>query len=170
MGAQKGKRKPGPKSRITEWEKPENIVLLQGWKRAGLTDEDVAHNMGIGLRTLYEWKAKSPQIAHTIKRSKQYSNYVVESALFQKALNGNVTAMIFYLKNNYREKYSDSQKSAEEIRAISAQARKTEAEALMAEYKAKLLADPSSIEDKVIIIDDFTGGEDNQEIKNKSDD
>lgn len=153
-----------------QWLESENLLLLRGWKAKGLTDKQVAENIGINVRTLDKWKVKYRQIGQSLKRGKEHSNYAVENALLRKAIDGNTTAMIFWLKNNYREKYSDSQKSAEEIRAINAQARKAEAEALMAEYKAKLLADPSSIEDKVIIIDDFTGGEDNQETKNKPDD
>ena len=158
------------KGKYEEWLEPENLVLLHGWKLQGLTDEQIADKIGIAHRTFERWKSEHGQIRQAIKGGKQVANFVIENELYKKAKSGNTTAMIFYLKNNYREKYSDSQKSVEEIRMINAQARKAEAEALMAEYKAKLLADPSSIDDKVIIIDDFTGGGDNQEIKNKSDD
>ena len=157
------------KGEYQKWLEPENLLMLQGWKLQGLTDEQVAGNIGINPRTLEKWKSKYGQIGRALKRGKMQANFTVENRLLKKAIDGDNTAMIFFLKNNYREKYSDSQKSAEEIRMINAQARKAEAEALMAEYKAKLLADPSSIEDKVIIIDDFTGGGDNQEIKNKPD-
>lgn len=158
------------KGQYEKWLEPENLVLLHGWKLQGLTDEQIADKIGIAHRTFERWKSEHGQIRQAIKGGKQVANFVIENELYKKAKSGNTTAMIFYLKNNYREKYSDSQKSVEEIRMINAQARKAEAEALMAEYKAKLLADPSSIEDKVIIIDDFTGGGDNQETENKPDD
>ena len=157
------------KGEYQKWLEPENLLMLQGWKLQGLTDEQVAGNIGINPRTLEKWKSKYGQIRQALNRGKMQANFTVENRLLKKAIDGDNTAMIFFLKNNYREKYSDSQKTPEETALAKAQARKAEAEARLAEYKAKLLADPSSIEDKVIIIDDFSGGEDNQEIKNKSD-
>lgn len=129
--------RPGPKSSITEWEKAENQVMLQGWKRAGLTDVEIAKNIGIGVRTLYDWKRKSPQIMQVLKRGKEHANFMVESALYRKAIQGNVTAMIFWLKNNYRDKYSDNPLDPE---ILAQQKRKLKAEADIADAKAKTIA------------------------------
>jgi len=126
--------KSGPKSSITEWEQAENQVMLQGWKRAGLTDVEIAKNIGIGVRTLYDWKRKSPQIMQVLKRGKEHANFMVESALYRKAIQGNVTAMIFYLKNNYRDKYTDD---ATDPNLRKVMIRKAKAEADIAEAKAK---------------------------------
>ena len=36
-----------------EWLSEENLALLEGWARDGLTDEQIAHNVGITAKTLY---------------------------------------------------------------------------------------------------------------------
>nr|UWF98835.1 MAG: Putative bacteriophage terminase small subunit [Bacteriophage sp.] len=45
-----------------EWLDKDKLVLLQGWKRDGLTDAEIAHNMGISINTLNKWKREHVQI------------------------------------------------------------------------------------------------------------
>jgi len=121
-----------------KWLESENLLLLQGWKHKGLTDQQIADNIGINVRTLDKWKVKYRQIGQSLKKGKEQANYAVENALFEKAINGNTTAMIFWLKNNYREKYSDSQKTPLEEQLTKEQIRRTKADADVAESKAKI--------------------------------
>lgn len=72
---------------------------MQGWAREGLTEEQIAHNMGITRSTLSEWKKKYPDISDTVKKGKEIVDFEVENALLQKALSGDTTAQIFWLKN-----------------------------------------------------------------------
>lgn len=130
--------------RYQKWLEPENLLLLQGWKRDGLTDEQIAEKIGITPRTLERWKSKYSQIRQVLKVGKEQANFIIENELFKKAKNGNVTAMIFYLKNNWREKYNDSQLSPDELKLAKARSRKTDAEADIAEYKAQVLKDSGS--------------------------
>ena len=51
-----------------EWLTEEGLILIQGWARDGLVDEQIAHNMGISTTTLYEWKNKFPELAQAIKK------------------------------------------------------------------------------------------------------
>ena len=127
-----------------KWLEPENLLLLQGWKRDGLTDEQIAEKIGITPRTLERWKSKYSQIRQVLKVGKEQANFIIENELFKKAKNGNVTAMIFYLKNNWREKYNDSQLSPDELKLAKARSRRTDAEADIAEYKAQVLKDSGS--------------------------
>ena len=83
---------------INDWNKPENLVLLQGWAVNGLTIEDIAANMGIGKTTIYEWMKKSTNIANALKIGREQADNIIENALFNKAKGGDVTAMIFWLK------------------------------------------------------------------------
>lgn len=127
--------------RYQKWLEPENLLLLQGWKRDGLTDEQIAEKIGISPRTLERWKNNHSQICQVLKMGKEQANFIIENELFKKAKNGNVTAMIFYLKNNWRDKYNDSQLSPDELKLAKARSRKTDAEADIAEYKAKALSE-----------------------------
>ena len=127
-----------------KWLESENLLLLQGWKTKGLTDKQIADNIGINVRTLDKWKVKYRQIGQSLKRGKEHANYAVENALLKKALSGNTTAMIFWLKNNYREKYSDSQKTPLEEQLTKQQIKRAEAETKIAEAKAKRETDDSN--------------------------
>lgn len=74
------------KSTIKEWEEPDKLLLLEAWARDGLTDEQIADNMGINVRTLYLWKKKSVQIFQSLKVNKELADIEVENALRKKAL------------------------------------------------------------------------------------
>ena len=128
------------KGKYEEWLEPENLVLIHGWKMQGLTDEQIADKIGIAHRTFERWKADHGQIRQAIKGGKEVANFVIENELYKKAKSGNVTAMIFYLKNNYRDKYTDD---VTDPRLRSAQIRKAKAEADMAAAKAAAYQKPS---------------------------
>lgn len=124
------------KALYKEWLKPQALQRLEGWKRNGLTDEQIANNIGIRRETLWDWQRKYPNIANVLKRGKEDVNFAVENALLRKALSGNTTAMIFFLKNNWRDKYNDSQLSKEERELVLANIRKANADARIKEAKA----------------------------------
>ena len=90
-----------------DWLDPDKLTLLQGWARDGLTDEQIAHNIGITPSTLYEWKKKYADISETLKKGKEVVDYEVENALLQSALEGNTTAQIFWLKNRKPKQWRD---------------------------------------------------------------
>jgi transcriptional regulator with XRE-family HTH domain len=125
--------------RYRRWLENDNLILIQGWKRNGLTDEQIAHNMGVNPRTLERWKKDHSQICRALKIGREQANFIVESELFKKAVKGNTTAMIFFLKNNWRDKYNDSQLSPEEREQAKARTRKLLADARISEAKAKIV-------------------------------
>lgn len=121
------------KGKYKKWLKPENLLLIEGWARDGLVDEQIAHNMGIACCTLYEWKLKYPEIAEALKKGKEVVDLEVENALLKRALGymveetkveengiggkkvittikhipGDTTAQIFWLKNRKPDKWRD---------------------------------------------------------------
>lgn len=95
------------KTTYTDWEAEEKILLLQGWARNGLTNEQIASNMSIGITTLWEWRKKSTKIANALKIGKDEADIQVENALYKAALEGNTTAMIFWLKNRRSKEWRD---------------------------------------------------------------
>lgn len=127
------------KGQYKKWLKKENLVLIQGWKMNGLTDEQIAKNIGIAARTLERWKNKYSQISRALKIGHEQANFIVEGELFKKAMNGNTTAMIFWLKNNWRDKYNDSELSPEERKLAVARMKKLEAETKNVQLRNKSL-------------------------------
>lgn len=95
------------KSKADRWLTPEGLTLLEGWARDGLIDEQIAHNMGVSVATLNNYKIKYLEILESLKKGKMVVDFEVENALLQKALSGDVTAMIFWLKNRKPDKWRD---------------------------------------------------------------
>lgn len=71
------------KGKYQEWLTPDGLLLLEAWARNGLTDEQIAANMGIDARTLYRWKKQHGQICHALKKGKEVVDIQVENALFK---------------------------------------------------------------------------------------
>lgn len=82
----KKKSNAGRKGLYKEWIEPDNLIRLEGWARNGLTDEQIAHNIGITTTTLYDWKKKYPQFAEAVKRGKEVVDIMVENALLKSAM------------------------------------------------------------------------------------
>jgi len=74
------------KGKYQEWLTEEGLLQLEAWARNGLTDEQIAANIGIRRETLIEWKKKYPNISNTLKRGKEVVDIQVENALLKRAL------------------------------------------------------------------------------------
>lgn len=124
------------KGKYEYWITPEGLLKIEGWARDGLTDEQIAGNIGIRRQTLYEWTKRFPVISDTLKRGKEIVDRQVENALLKRALgyeydevtrepdmNGEMvetkrvtkqvlpdtTAQIFWLKNRKPDEWRDKQ-------------------------------------------------------------
>ena len=87
------------KGKYEYWLTPEGLVLLEGWARDGLTDEQIAVNIGISRSTLNAWKDKYSDISDTLKRGKDVVDRRVENALLKRALG--------YEYEEVKEKFED---------------------------------------------------------------
>lgn len=74
------------KGKYQRWLDPDGLLLLEGWARDGLTDEQLAGKMGINPATLYDWKNKYPKISEALKKGKEVVDIQVENALLKRAL------------------------------------------------------------------------------------
>ena len=83
------------KGKYEEWLEPDSLLLISAWARDGLTDDQIANNMGISRSTLSEWKRKFPDISDALKKSKAVVDIEVENALYQAALDGNIRLLYF---------------------------------------------------------------------------
>lgn len=126
------------KGKYQEWLTKEGLLRLQGWARDGLTDAQIATNMGITDSTFYEWKKKYPEFSDALKEGKDVVDRQVENALLKSALGymydevteerrddelvvtkvvhkevqPNTTAQIFWLKNRKRAEWRDRVENA----------------------------------------------------------
>lgn len=67
------------KRKSDEWLKEENLNKITEWKKQGLTEEQIANNMGIVVSTLEEWKHKFSEISEAIKKGNKEVIQIVES-------------------------------------------------------------------------------------------
>lgn len=74
------------KGKYEYWLSPEGLLKLEGWARDGLTDEQIAQNIGVHRDTLIEWKKKYSDISDTLKKGKEIVDIQVENALLKRAL------------------------------------------------------------------------------------
>ena len=125
------------RGKYKDWLVPEKLTLLEGWARSGVSNEQIAENMGINQATLYTGIKKYDEINNAIKKGKEVSDYEVENAMFKSALGyeveevktyiektedgkekkkierttkhvaPNVTAQIFWLKNRKPDEWKD---------------------------------------------------------------
>lgn len=72
-------------AKYPDWLTPEGLTRLTGWAGDGLSNEQIAANIGINPDTLYEWKSKYSEIAEALKKGKEVADYEVENALFRRA-------------------------------------------------------------------------------------
>ena len=126
-----------------QWLEPEGLTLLEGWARDGLTDEQIAGNIGINTSTLYDWKNKFSKISEALKKGKEVVDIQVENALLKRALGydfqetrveksdkdgtkiiqtlkhipADTTAQIFWLKNRRPDTWRDKPAEGEERKA-----------------------------------------------------
>ena len=115
------------------WLTEDGLTLLEGWARDGLTDEQIAENIGISRSTLSDWKNKFSDISDALKKGKEVVDIQVENALLKRALGydfqeerversdkdgvkvvqtikhvpGDTTAQIFWLKNRRPDRWRD---------------------------------------------------------------
>lgn len=73
------------KGKYQEWITDEGLLKIQGWARDGLTDEQIAHNIGIRRETLYDWENKYSNISNALKKGKEVVDREVENSLFKRA-------------------------------------------------------------------------------------
>ena len=69
-----------------EWLTDDGLLRIEGWARDGLTDKQIARNMGVSEQTLNVWKKKYPSLFESLKRGKEVIDREVENALLKRAL------------------------------------------------------------------------------------
>ncbi|CEF18827.1 Putative phage protein [Staphylococcus xylosus] len=117
--------------KMSDWTSEEKLLLIESWSKDGLTNEQIAHNMGVHRATLSKWQKQTDDINNALKRGKEVSDREVENTLFKNAVGfhyteeqltntgeivqvskyhkPNTTAQIFWLKNRKPSVWRDKQ-------------------------------------------------------------
>lgn len=101
------------KGKWEKWTEPNNLLILGAWARDGLTDEDIAHNIGISRSTLKEWKKKIPAISATLNTNKAIADIRVENALFKKAIGCTVKEKVISKIKNLDGTVTETERTVE---------------------------------------------------------
>jgi len=73
-------------AKFDKWLTDEGLIVLEGWARSGLTNQQISKNIGIAPTTLYDWIKKFPNLSNSLKKGKEVIDYQVENALLKRAL------------------------------------------------------------------------------------
>jgi len=73
------------KGKFENWITEDGLLLLKGWARDGLTDEEIAKKMGINVATLYRWKDKYCNICEALKNGREPVDVILEDTAFERA-------------------------------------------------------------------------------------
>lgn len=74
------------KGKYEQWLTEEGLLQLEAWARNGLTDEQIASNMGVAYSTLRVWRDKYSALSAALKKGKEIVDIQVENALLKRAL------------------------------------------------------------------------------------
>lgn len=98
----------------SKWEDiKDKLTLVEGWARDGLTNEQIAHNLGISTALLYKYQKEHIEFLESLKKGKEVIDFEVENALLKNALEGNVTAQIYWLNNRKPKQWKNKRENAE---------------------------------------------------------
>ena len=69
-----------------DWIEGEGLKKICEWARLGLSDKQLAKNIGITTVTLYDWKKRFPEFAEAIAKAKAELKIELEKSMFDLAV------------------------------------------------------------------------------------
>lgn len=85
---------PHPGGRPTKYDKTIHPILANHLALLGLTDEEIADNLGVNASTLYEWFKLYPEFSKATKDGKIFADAKVAAAMYQKAQGYSLTETV----------------------------------------------------------------------------
>jgi transposase len=77
----------------------DRLAEVEKWARDGLTEKQIAKNLGIGKATFCEYKNKYPELLDAVKRGRQSCVTEIENALVKRALGFEYEEVKTYIKD-----------------------------------------------------------------------
>lgn len=129
--------KAGRKGKFEEWITEEGLLIVKGWARDGLSNKQIAENIGVHPDRMCEWQNRFPEFRKALKDGRKPVQISIEDAFYKqcgwrevvetkeekfKEKDGretikltttkrqvppDTTALIFALKNLLPERYKD---------------------------------------------------------------
>ena len=90
---------------------PDKLILVEGWARDGLTNEQIAEKLGIARSTLQEWQNEYSDFADALKKGKEVVDREVENALLKKT-----TGYTVELRKCFKVKRTDYAENGKKLR------------------------------------------------------
>lgn len=94
-------------------------AAAESFGKLGLTKDEMAVAFGVHVLTLERWCERYPDFAHAIHKGGLFADAAVANALYTSAVNGDVKAQIFWLKNRRRGQWKDKHEEDRTVKAIS---------------------------------------------------
>jgi transposase len=125
------------RGKYQQWLTKDGLTTIEGWARQGLSNEQMAQNMGVATSTLATWKNSYQEISDAIKSGQAPVDFEVENMMLKRAMGyevketktiiektpggevkqrvetterhipPDVTAQIFWLKNRMPDQWRD---------------------------------------------------------------
>ncbi len=83
-----------------DWISGVGLERIKAWSRDGLTNEDIAHNVGISTGTFYEWLKRFPELSTAVKITREVADLRVENALYKRARGYDYDEVVYERKIN----------------------------------------------------------------------
>ncbi len=68
-----------------DWITEDGLTRIESWARDGLTNRQIAKNIGCNEDTLYTWIKKHSEISESLKRGRAPVDFEIENLLLKKA-------------------------------------------------------------------------------------
>lgn len=155
------------KGKYKEWLTAEGLHKIMEWARQGLTNEQIAQNMGIAEKTFYRWLEKYSQLSQALKKGRAHALENVENALYKHATGfyegksyfpPDTVAGIYLTKNWDREHYRDKPRSHEEERRLKLENDKLELENAQLEMKNEMMRRVLESDNETDLLKELIGG------------
>lgn len=89
------------------WLRPENVRLIRMWRIKNLTTYQIAKRIGVAYETLMHWARENENLCNALNYSRELANSMALHSLLDQIERGNITAIIFYLKNQMPEDFGE---------------------------------------------------------------
>ena len=88
----------------------EVLKKVEKYASLGLTQEQIAHNLGISTNTLRAKKKQFSLFLNAMEKGKAKGISAISNAVFESAMGGNVSNQQFYLKNRAPDQWESVEK------------------------------------------------------------